>query len=36
MNLIEEFGELHMRIILTAAFGLSELHKARLPYIENG
>jgi cytochrome P450 len=36
MNLIQEIGDLHMRIILVSAFGLHDLHSVKLPYLKEG
>ncbi len=33
MDVLKEMGDLQMRIILVAAFGLTGLHKTKLPYI---
>jgi cytochrome P450 len=36
MDIVKEMGELHMRIILVSAFGLTNLNKLRLPYEQRG
>jgi len=36
MDIVKEMGELHMRIILVSAFGLTNLNQVRLPYEQNG
>lgn len=36
MNVTEEMGELQNRIFLTSVFGLKDLHKVRLPYLQRG
>ena len=36
MDIIKEIGDLQMRIILISAFGLHDLHKVKLPYLQNG
>ncbi|TNV80196.1 hypothetical protein FGO68_gene6044 [Halteria grandinella] len=36
MDVVSEMGDLHMRIILMTAFGLTDLHQVKLPYIEGG
>jgi cytochrome P450 len=36
MDIVREMGDLHMRIILVSAFGLSNLKNVRLPYEQNG
>ena len=32
MDIVKEIGDLHMRIILVSAFGLSNFDKFRLPF----
>lgn len=36
MDIVKEMGDLHMRIILVSAFGLTNLNNVRLPYEQNG
>jgi len=36
MDIVAEFGDLHMRIIFVSAFGLTDLHKVKLPYAYKG
>ena len=36
MDLVKEIGDLHMRIILVSAFGLSNFDSFRLPFEKNG
>ena len=36
MDIVKEMGELHMRIILVSAFGLTNLNHVRLPYESKG
>ena len=36
MNVAREMGDMQNRIFLTAVFGLKDLYKERLPYLEKG
>ena len=36
MDVVAEMGDLHMRVIFVSAFGLTDLHKVKLPYAYKG
>ena len=36
MDLVAEMGDLHMRLIFVSAFGLTDLHQVKLPYLTKG
>ena len=36
IDVIKEMGDIQMRVILIAAFGLHDLHTVKLPYLQHG